>query len=244
MRYFLPVSLLAIGMLVPSLPVGSGVVFAACGDEVVDPGEACDDGAANGSGQTCCDTNCEFKPDGNASCDGNVCTRPDTCLAGVCTPGACADGTACTVCGGQCVDAGGACDCDFADPTPTPETCPEQGVPVDGACWYYGSVSASCDAVCGSVGLSYDDATRTFAGSDGTYENCIAVKDAVTAAGQGTCDPLTPGDQNCSGFGAASGIGCHCAPEFGFLVALARCAIPVTTSDAAIANRARYCACF
>lgn len=216
---------------------------ASCGNEIIDAGEDCDAGADNGSGRSCCDDHCQFKPDGNANCDGNVCTRPDTCLAGVCSPGTCADGAACSICGGQCVDSGSSCDCDFAEPTATPATCPAGGVEVGGACWFFGPPSASCDQVCGDLGLSYDDATRTFAGSEGSFENCTTVKDAVNAAGQGSCDPLPAGDHDCSILGSNPGIGCHCAPEFGFLVALTRCVAPTTVSSAAVVDHARYCAC-
>ena len=82
-----------------------------CGDGVLDGGEDCDDGADNGKNNSCCTVDCEFKPNGNASCDGNLCTRPDTCTNGVCTPGTCAGGEACSVCGGTCVDTGATCEC-------------------------------------------------------------------------------------------------------------------------------------
>jgi hypothetical protein len=83
-----------------------------CGNGAIDAGEACDDGSDNGSSISCCTATCQFVPDGEASCDGNECTRPDTCLAGVCTPGSCADGGACTACGGTCVDTGSSCNCE------------------------------------------------------------------------------------------------------------------------------------
>jgi hypothetical protein len=244
MRNLLLVTLVAGWAFAAPLPgLGFALAQAICGNEIVDAGEDCDDGADNGSASSCCDATCQFKPDGNASCDGNVCTRPDTCSTGVCSPGNCADGSACTICGGQCVDGGSSCDCDFPAPTPTPFMCPAGGVEVDGACWLFGSPSASCDQVCAGAGLSYDDATRIFAGSEGSFENCTSVKNAIDAAGAGSCDPLPVGDQNCTALGGNPGIGCHCAPEFGFLVALVRCIAPPTTSSAAVVNRARYCAC-
>jgi hypothetical protein len=86
---------------------------AACGDGDLDFAEVCDAGGANGSGGTCCAATCVFKPNGSASCDGNECTRPDTCTNGVCTAGACANGQACTFCGGMCNDAGSGCECSF-----------------------------------------------------------------------------------------------------------------------------------
>ncbi len=92
------------------------IVFAAdefCGNGVVDVanGEDCDDAADNGTASSCCTASCDFKPNGNASCDGNLCTRPDTCTNGVCTPGACADAQACSGCGGVCNDTGSTCEC-------------------------------------------------------------------------------------------------------------------------------------
>jgi len=56
-----------------------------CGDGMIDPGEQCDDGAANGPGD-CCTAACQFAAAGTAcSDDGDLCTL-DTCDgAGVCT---------------------------------------------------------------------------------------------------------------------------------------------------------------
>jgi hypothetical protein len=82
-----------------------------CGNGAIDSGEDCDDGMDNGTGNSCCAATCLFKANGSASCDGNVCTRPDTCANGVCSPGVCADGGACTICGGTCNDTGSSCDC-------------------------------------------------------------------------------------------------------------------------------------
>jgi parallel beta-helix repeat protein len=101
-------------------PLGAGVDIgayelesASCGNGNVETGEECDAAAANGTESSCCTAGCQFKPNGSASCDGNVCTRPDTCTAGVCTPGGCADGNPCTICGGNCDDTGSACECLF-----------------------------------------------------------------------------------------------------------------------------------
>lgn len=84
---------------------------AACGNGSVEAGEQCDDG--NTVDGDCCSATCAAEPDGPASCDGNACTRPDACLGGVCIPGACADGSACTICGGVCDDTGSSCECLF-----------------------------------------------------------------------------------------------------------------------------------
>jgi hypothetical protein len=85
-------------------------IITLCGNGAVNAGEQCDAGAGNGGASSCCTTACQFKPNGNASCDGNDCTRPDTCTNGVCTSGTCAAGGACTICGGTCVNTGG-CQC-------------------------------------------------------------------------------------------------------------------------------------
>jgi cysteine-rich repeat protein len=82
-----------------------------CGDGVLDTGEDCDDG--NQTSGDCCSASCVMEPDGNASCDSNDCTRQDTCSQGVCIPGPCADGQACTFCGGTCDDTGTSCECQF-----------------------------------------------------------------------------------------------------------------------------------
>jgi ELWxxDGT repeat protein len=87
--------------------------IATCADALVDPGEECDDGADNGGPASCCAAGCRFKPNGTASCDGNVCTVGDACVDGACTPGGCAEGAACSVCGGVCGSDGGACACEF-----------------------------------------------------------------------------------------------------------------------------------
>jgi dienelactone hydrolase len=68
-----------------------------CGDGAIDPGEACDDGPANGATPCGCDIECGFSV--GACDDGDACTEADTCDgAGACaaTPLACDDGDACT----------------------------------------------------------------------------------------------------------------------------------------------------
>jgi Zn-dependent metalloprotease len=79
-----------------------------CGNGSIEIGEQCDDGAENGN--TCCQADCQFKPDGIASCDGNTCTI-DTCTAGECSSDGCQSGDSCGVCGGTCSTDGGSCEC-------------------------------------------------------------------------------------------------------------------------------------
>lgn len=57
------------------------------------------------------------------------------------------------------------------------------GIVVGGSCWFYGAHGQSCDTVCAAVGLAYDEATRTFAGSDGNTANCDAVLTALMVKG-------------------------------------------------------------
>ena len=55
-----------------------------CGDGEIDPTEACDAGAANGTPASCCTTSCTAIGDLTACTDGNDCTANDHCSAGVC----------------------------------------------------------------------------------------------------------------------------------------------------------------
>ena len=69
-----------------------------CGNGVLDPGEACDDG--NNAGGDCCAGPCTLEPDGSACEDGNPCTLGDACAAGSCgsgspDPAACGDSVLC-----------------------------------------------------------------------------------------------------------------------------------------------------
>lgn len=101
-----------LAMPIPASVENGAVTVVLCGNGTVDPGENCDDAGDNGSSRSCCAYDCQYVPNGAASCDGNDCTRPDTCTDGVCTPGVCADGQGCTICGGVCVDAGSMCLCE------------------------------------------------------------------------------------------------------------------------------------
>lgn len=94
-------------------PTPSVTPTAVCGNGVVEMGEACDDGDANGTGGSCCTAGCQRKPNGATSCDGNDCTRSDVCTDGVCSAGPCATGNACGICGGVCAEAPAGCGCAF-----------------------------------------------------------------------------------------------------------------------------------
>jgi cysteine-rich repeat protein len=57
-----------------------------CGDSIVTPGEACDDG--NTEDGDCCSSSCQFEGSGSPCDDGDACTDGDACNgAGTCDPG-------------------------------------------------------------------------------------------------------------------------------------------------------------
>lgn len=103
------------------------------------------------------------------------------------------------------------------------------GVQVGGSCWFLGGDGLDCEVTCATVGLVYDDATRTFAGSGGTDANCSAVMDALGtapgAASGGACGPA---------------LGCNTDTPGSFVL---RCTSPDTTSSAAALGFRRACAC-
>ena len=84
-----------------------------CGDGTLDPGEQCDDGAANGSSSSCCRANCrrrprgrECGPAGSAPCD-----APDVCDdAGNCVATVAEAGVECRPSGGDACDPAEVCD--------------------------------------------------------------------------------------------------------------------------------------
>lgn len=113
--------------------------------------------------------------------------------------------------------------------------CPTAGVvpsaSVGGGCWYYG-LGMSCDDICDFVGLRYSEATRTFAGSDGTNANCDAVLAGLGLPGADDADCTTIG---------IDGFGCFFPAEVG--PPSIRCTDPPTTSSAGHVNADRACAC-
>src|SRR6185369_12318078 len=100
-----------------------------------------------GNGIIDADEDCDFGAPGDQTCDGA-------------TAGAAPYGT--VSCGAGCTSSTSSC---FA--------CP--GKNFGGSCWRFGAQGASCTDTCANVGMSYDSATKTFAGSDGTAENCSAL---------------------------------------------------------------------
>ena len=93
--------------------VGGACVGDPCGDGILDPGEACDDG--NIVGGDCCAADCSSTATDGTSCDdGEGCTTADQCTGGSCggtvapDGSPCDDGSQCTSdsCqGGECVSA-------------------------------------------------------------------------------------------------------------------------------------------
>jgi len=109
--------------------------------------------------------------------------------------------------------------------------CPNGGKRVGAACWYWSATGQSCDSRCADYGLTNSSATRSYAGSDGTFAHCDKVLDAFGA-------PETPshGDEG----DCQDGWGCY------YDVASAgrtRCIGLVTTGASSTPDGRRACAC-
>lgn len=100
------------------------------------------------------------------------------------------------------------------------------GVKVGGYCWYLSAVGAHCEMTCANHG-GYHEATRTYAGSDGTNANCTAVMSALGVPVSCDC--------NVTSWGA----GCYTRDDFAFVC---RDTLP-TTALASVFERHRACAC-
>jgi hypothetical protein len=112
-------------------------------------------------------------------------------------------------------------------------TCPSGGRRVGGVCWYLANTSAqNCNDVCAGVGLTYDDATRTFAGSAGTLANCEAIFDTG-----GVITVFATDETSCS-----TARGCAHVPQDGY-IDVRRCVSPATTAGATGDTAHRACAC-
>ncbi len=116
---------------------------------------------------------------------------------------------------------------DVATGVAPPPAC--AGVSIGGACWFLTAQGDDCDTTCAAAGLLYDEATRTYVGSDGTNANCETVMDALGAEGSGAPVDINSCD---NGYG--------CVTEFGDR---ARCTDPVTDSIAIASSLYRICAC-
>lgn len=163
---------------------------------------------------------------------------PDTCGNGTVEPGEnCDFGTV----GGQtCASASGAtkpfgklgckagCVFDMSGCFPCP------GVTVLGACWSVGARGESCTSVCTRVGLVYDPATASIAGSGGSDANCLAVGQAIYPF---WTSPPYPNPLVVQG-AAGAGFGCGMFN----LPTLLRDGNP-TIGDATDSQVSRFCAC-
>ena len=110
--------------------------------------------------------------------------------------------------------------------------CVSGGKRVGGVCWYFADVQTeNCNDVCAGVGRTYDDATRTFAGSDGTLANCEAVFYT------GVIQVIATDATNCS-----TARGCVYVGQDGYFE-VHRCITPTTTAEATGGGYLRACAC-
>jgi len=105
------------------------------------------------------------------------------------------------------------------------------GAIVGGFCWFKAADGANCDATCTAAGRVYSDATRDYAGSNGTDANCGAV---AAALGPVAIGPTAAGSD--AGYGCidldANGNG-----------GIFRVTSPVTDSTSAHDPGYRFCAC-
>ena len=107
-----------------------------CGDGVVQSGEQCDLGAANGNGSSCCKNNCTFA-NAHAACtdDGNPCTVDEcTGTSAICQHTAGNAGTVCRSLGDcdvpeTCTGTSAACPAETGQVKPAGTPCPDDGNP-------------------------------------------------------------------------------------------------------------------
>lgn len=141
---------------------------------------------------------------------------------------------------------------------PAPASCPPRECPsavlgspeigpisLAGGCWTFTS-GTGCDEACDAMGLRYSEATRTYAGSDGTAARCaevmlavgLAIEDALPGLGWTTAPAVT--DTDCDGVGLG-GIGCAGLLDVGETV---RCTTPPTNAESGASfGILRPCAC-
>jgi hypothetical protein len=110
------------------------------------------------------------------------------------------------------------------EPTPTPTPVPCAGVRVNDYCWYLGDLGQSCSQGCSTHG-GYNEATCTYAGSDGTNKNCLQILSALGAPQNAVAQV----SDNCE-----VGIGCSSVVLYynGISFFPRYCVNPSTTSDA------------
>jgi hypothetical protein len=105
------------------------------------------------------------------------------------------------------------------------------GAIVGGFCWFKAANGANCDTTCAAAGRVYSDATRDYAGSNGTDANCGAVAAALGPVLVGPTAATSDGGYGCIDIDA-NGNG-----------AILRITSPVTDSTSAHNPGYRFCAC-
>lgn len=144
--------------------------YSNCGNGSIDTGEACDDGALNGTTACGCQSSCTFATTGTICGGGGlgVCDAGDTCDGA----GTCVDRLLTT---GECRPAvPGGCD--------VPESCDGSGYdcPADGF--------ATAGTVCNAAGADPCDADDVCNGSDATCAAAVATAGTACRMGSGPCD--------------------------------------------------------
>jgi hypothetical protein len=105
------------------------------------------------------------------------------------------------------------------------------GAIVGGFCWFKAADGANCDTTCAAAGRVYSDATRDYAGSNGTDANCGAVAAALGPVAVGPTAAMSDGGYGCIDIEAnANG-------------AILRITSPPTDSTSAHNPGYRFCAC-
>jgi hypothetical protein len=144
---------------------------------------------------------------------------------------------------GGCVNTGDATDLEsavdtFVDSvvtltpaTTTTTTTIPCGAIVGGFCCFKAADGANCATTCAAQGRVYSDATRDYAGSNGTDANCGAVAAALGPVAIGPTVAMSDGGYGCLDFDA-NGNG-----------AIFRITSPPTDSTSAPVSGYRFCAC-
>ena len=196
----------------PASPATYTALFVpACGDGVLDPGEACDPAIADAG---CCTATCALPPAGTSCDDGDSCTAGDTCEGSTCGAGPhvlCGDGNRCTDDGCDpltgCVYTFNAAPCSDGTKCTKGDTCDQgscqSGAPVDCAdgnpC-----TSDACDPLRGCKSPPITGACDDGDACTG-HDRCLHGTCTGRALG---CDDGNP----CTADSCAPGIGCVHTP--------------------------------
>lgn len=209
----------AVSALAPDL-VGQLAVaaLARCGNGVLDPGEACDDG--NAVSGDCCSATCEAEPPAPCASDGNDCTTDVCDGAGLCAHVAnqapCDDGL---FCNGADTCSGGACAVHAGDPCAAGAECNRTCDEAAGTC------AAPAGAACTDDGNACTDDRCDGLGACAHPPNGAPCDDGVFCNGADACaggscsvhagDPCAAGgecnrtcDENAASCAAPAGAAC------------------------------------